>query len=39
MCEKENLRFYSISLFDGISTCVGYLMLKLSSQKNSNGII
>ena len=31
--------FGFVSLFNGISTFVGYLMPKLSSWKNSNGII
>ena len=33
------MAFISVSLFNGISTFVGYLMPKPSSEKNSSGAI
>ena len=37
--EKEEDNSISFSSVNGISTFVGYLMPKLSQQKNSNGTI
>ena len=36
---RDSVKFGLVSLFNGISTFLGYLMPKLFSKKNSNGTI